>query len=586
MIELIVHLSLSRFLITTIINIFNAIITFFSQVWLFKYIIKSFGDQNVHGVFTALVLMLIIRIISSVINSIYNCMYAPKSDNSIRCVFQNIIFSHISTVDLASYDNQDFFDKMHRVIFQSNARIIEIINLYGSLVFRITFLFFIIAYIFFSEPFLIILSVIPIILNSMIGKYRNNLNYKKDTEMTPYIRKIEYFKRIAYLNKYAKEIRLTKIRNVLQNQFNSSYKTCNKIIRYYSWKNAICDMLLPLINHVCTYFVTIIYVSYKTLIKNYLTIDTSIIMIQSVWQMNNNLQEIFDIVLKMHEQYVYLTNVNELLNYKATINIDSKAVQCVKIFSESIKLNNVSFSYNNSKEKVLCNINMEIRRGQKIAIVGCNGSGKTTLVKLILRLYDPDSGEVFLDGTNIKEINFWSYRDLFGTLLQDYRIFAMSIKDNIFVDKKIGNKDISSTVNHCGLNSIIGRCKKGINTNITKEFDDEGEFLSGGEEQRIALARAYAKDAEIIILDEPSSALDPIAERDLFRNMMEVCKDKTVIMISHRLSSVINADYIFMMENGKIIEQGSHKELINMNCKYADLFSTQANTYLKEYTFL
>jgi ATP-binding cassette subfamily B protein len=218
---------------------------------------------------------------------------------------------------------------------------------------------------------------------------------------------------------------------------------------------------------------------------------------------------------------------------------------------------------------------MRIKAGEKIALVGHNGAGKTTLVKLLLRFYDPDSGELYFNGKNIKDYNLESYRNLFGTVFQDFQIYSFSAMENILMDRSCDEyrKDVKE---------ILELIKVSVDPDnaLSKEFDKEGIVLSGGQSQKIAIARALIQDSPVLILDEPSSSLDPISEYEMNQYLFELAKDKTVIFISHRLSTTVMADRIYLLENGEIIEVGSHSELLNRNGKYADMFHKQAEKYI------
>ena len=224
---------------------------------------------------------------------------------------------------------------------------------------------------------------------------------------------------------------------------------------------------------------------------------------------------------------------------------------------------------------------MSIKAGEKIAIVGYNGAGKSTLIKLLLRLYDVQKGTIRLNGKDIKEYKKEEYHSLFATVFQDFKIFAATIADNV----KMGcvqEKDyagIEQALCQSGFKERLGSFKKGMKTSLTREFDEEGVNLSGGESQKVAIARTFYKYCPVIILDEPSSALDPVSEYQLNEMMLKAAKDKAVIFISHRLSSTVMADRIYMLEQGKIIEVGSHKELMEKNGKYAQMFRMQAEKY-------
>jgi len=231
---------------------------------------------------------------------------------------------------------------------------------------------------------------------------------------------------------------------------------------------------------------------------------------------------------------------------------------------------------------LLKNLDLQIQPGEKIALVGYNGAGKTTLVKLLMRLYDVKSGAILADKKDIRDYRVNAYRNTIGTVFQDFQIFAGNIKENVVLDTedKGDVAQIKAALTDSGLIERIQGMEDGLDTPLTKEFKQEGINLSGGEAQKLAIARVFYKDAGLMILDEPSSALDPIAEYQLNHAMLTATKDKTVIFISHRLSTTRIADRIIMLENGRIVEQGSHDDLLKQNGKYAQMWKVQAGAYI------
>lgn len=244
-----------------------------------------------------------------------------------------------------------------------------------------------------------------------------------------------------------------------------------------------------------------------------------------------------------------------------------------------IIFDNVCFAYPNTDHTILHNLSFTIKNGQKIGIVGLNGSGKTTLIKLILRLYTPTTGKILLNGVDINTIPLGQYLKRIGAVLQDFNIFAYSIRENIVFDKNISDDRLNNALDNSGFSEKVVTLKDGINTIISKELNEKGIELSGGEGQKLALARALYKDAGILILDEPTSTLDPIAEYQMFSSLHDISEGKTTLFISHRLSSTKFCDRIFVIQSGGIVEDGSHSELMKQGGIYADMFESQAKFY-------
>jgi ATP-binding cassette subfamily B protein len=274
------------------------------------------------------------------------------------------------------------------------------------------------------------------------------------------------------------------------------------------------------------------------------------------------------------------------LNYQPAINEDQQGLPIEK--ANVLQLQNVSFRYNDMSEYVLHDITMTVRAGEKIMLVGHNGAGKTTLIKLIMRFYDPTEGCILLNGVDIREYSLQSYRKQIGVAFQDFQMFSVSVAENVIMQRLATDEQRQRAVEalkQSGVHDKIETLAYKEDTVLTREFDDEGAILSGGEYQKIATARAFAKDASLLVLDEPSSALDPIAEYMMYETILRLCasresSEKIAIIISHRLSMATNADYVYMLENGRIIEHGTHKELLAGDGAYAEMYLKQAASYL------
>ena len=272
-------------------------------------------------------------------------------------------------------------------------------------------------------------------------------------------------------------------------------------------------------------------------------------------------------IMKLIKNGMFINNLRGFLEYEESISESQDGVMPEKF--ESIEFCNVSFTYKEKEEATIHDLSFKLYRNETIALVGHNGAGKTTIIKLLLRLYDPTEGKILYNGRDIREYNLHAYREMFATTFQDFRMFGLTVRENVLMGRQYENGD-----------DVVAKALQGIDTMMTKEFNENGAVLSGGESQKIAVARTFAKDASLKIFDEPSSALDPIAEYELFENIMREGEDHTMMFISHRLSSVKNCDRVYMLEKGRLIEEGTHEELMKQNGSYAKMYTRQAMNYL------
>lgn len=318
---------------------------------------------------------------------------------------------------------------------------------------------------------------------------------------------------------------------------------------------------------------------YKVMVTGEVGLGGFAVAVNASWKMVWFLRDMVERLLKYHEHGMFIEKMRCFMNSRPTIIGGALAAPAF----ESLEFRNVSFSYGTGERQkaAVSQVNLKISRGEKIAIVGYNGAGKTTLTKLVMRLYDPDEGEIFYNGRNVKEYTLESIRQRMAAVFQDYRIFACSVGENVAggrYDAQNAGKVLEALEN----SSFTGKLRSlplGIETQLTREFENSGTQLSGGEQQKLAIARAFYKNADLIILDEPSSALDPDAEYELNQAVYEYAGNRTVIFISHRLSTTRHADRIYMFDSGKLVECGTHEELTAAGGRYAYMFRLQAEKY-------
>ena len=301
-----------------------------------------------------------------------------------------------------------------------------------------------------------------------------------------------------------------------------------------------------------------------------------LIIVSTLQNVYDSINGILESVSSFHEHSLYAEDLREFLEHSPTEHSTkgSKTASC-----GDISIQNLSFKYPGADHYALRDVNMDIKNGEKVAIVGPNGAGKSTLIKLLLRLYVPTDGQIKINEDNYNELSTQSIRDLYSVVLQDYKHFTMSVRENVELGIDSSENTVRMALEKSGLMSRVSMMENGMDSLLNKEIDDCGELLSGGEQQKLALSHVYLKNSNIVILDEPASALDPVAEHDMYEQMLNVSSNKTVIFISHRLSSTVAADRIFYLDNGRVAESGTHRELMKKGGLYAELFRIQAKNY-------
>lgn len=376
--------------------------------------------------------------------------------------------------------------------------------------------------------------------------------------------------------KYGKEIRLNSMGNWLLTRerdyfvkVNENTKRQNQLfINAGNW-----GALFTLIEQILAYLYLIIKA-----IKGQLSIGAFTMYIAAVTSFAGALRNVLDSIIEIRVYDMYYDDLDAYLSIPQKHREGEKKV--LPKGNHIIEFQNVSFRYPGSEKYAIKNINIRIAEGQKLSIVGENGAGKTTFIKLLTRLYDPTEGQILIDGINIMNIDYEQYMSVFSTVFQDYKLFSMSLKENVALALPMDEDRVKEVMEYVGLDDKIKNLPKGIDTAVFRNFDEDGFEPSGGEGQKIALARALYKDAPIVILDEPTAALDPRAEYEMYQQFNDMVKGKTAIYISHRLSSAKFCDEIVVFQNGEIVEYGSHDELIEKQGLYSELFKMQAQFYI------
>jgi ATP-binding cassette subfamily B protein len=509
-------------------------------------------------------------------------LWAAKGLPKVRQKVKMALYEKAKEQDLERYDNPEYYNELVLVISEADKQIDRLIAFLqntasGIAVFITSIIFFT-----YKDKSSIWFALVSYILSFLLNQLYVKLSYKARMERNPHERKREYIKRVFYLSDYAKEIRLNpEVSDILFRDFEQANDEVYKVEKKYANKRFLLGFMRRYMSN--NFFSDVLYISYlafKAAALGTMSYSSVAILYNSFGRLKRGMSIFTDIYPFACETSLYVQKIRDFLDSKPAI-VSEKQLPVPKQ-AKAIELKNVSFAYRKDDANVINNVSLSIAPNEKIALVGYNGAGKTTLIKLIMRLYDTTEGEILADGVNIRDYNVWEYRNSIGTVFQDFMIFAANVKENV-VQGIADDADIDKvewSLRHSGFAERVRTLEHGLDTELTGEFAKDGVNLSGGESQKLAISRVFYKDAGLIILDEPSSALDPIAEYQLNRSMLEAAENKTVIFISHRLSTTRLADRIYMLENGSIVEQGSHEELLKLNSRYASMWRAQAGQYI------
>ena len=491
-----------------------------------------------------------------------------------------MIFEKAQQVELACYENPDFFDNYNRAtwVVEKGAykRIIE-----GSAwtIGSVVSIIFLAIYLYQLDPWLLLITVCPVIVMAF-RIMRNSVEFRKEKEMTPFERQKDYTKRTVLLKDFAKEIKTTSIFEVVKRRFKNAVDSNIKLINKFGWKIVVLEVLSDFFGEVIPIAGGFAYGCYRLIVRQDLPIADFSVLISAITNCRNKLNQLAHYFTMQQKHCLWVQNLREFLAYEPQV----KGGTLEPGEFQSIEFKNVSFRYGENKDYSIRNVSFRIDKGHSIAVVGHNGAGKTTLSKLMMRLYDVSEGEILYNGVNIKEYDLLKYREKFASVFQDYRIFAMTVAENVLI-REVDDENLplaQKALMQSGVYEKILTLDEKENTILTREFDDEGALFSGGESQKVTIARMFAKSFDVAILDEPSSALDPVAETKMYDSLMEGTKDKTVIYISHRLSSATRSDNILVFAGGNLIESGTHEELMNLDGEYCKMFTLQASGYREE----
>ncbi len=547
-------------------------------------VVLGFRIHSASPIFFPVGLQLGISLFSNLLSSLSNITQQLLQEQ-VGNKIQLMILEKANTLDLAFFENSEFYDKLREAADQSSYKPVSMISqtfdLLRTIITLVSMLFLLLQLAWWLAIIALVVPIPSFISSSRYGW----IGYQRMRRQSPERRLMQYFNMIMTTDTPNKEIKLFTLGRLFTERFRTLsekfYQETREIVTRRYLMNFIWTSLTVISNSAIY-----LYVALQAVIGR-ITLGGLTLYTQTAVQVGQNFQGLLNGIANTYENNLYVNNVFEFLEYEPRI-LSPVSPTPLTFTSEQrgldIEFRHISFTYpgkDPETQAALKDVSFTVKTGESIALVGRNGAGKTTLVKLLTRLYDPDEGEILIGGRNIKEYNLQDLREQIGVIFQDYMTYHMNARENIGVGNvgRIGDHErIVSAANKSGASVVIEQLEKGYDTMLGKWFK-EGAQLSGGEWQKVALARAFIRDARILILDEPTSALDAQAEYDIFAQFRVLTEGKTAIFISHRFSTVRLADRIFVIEHGVIREEGSHEELMALDGRYAQLFNLQAEAY-------
>ncbi len=570
----------SRVWLNIFFTVVNDLFSIFYNVLFFAYFMETVEKgESIIQVGKVLIIFVLINIVFELLNSYYNQKYIPQNDVKLSLFLKNMIYKKIMEVDIECFDNPEYYDNVTFTLNDLFERVKNILNNLSQFVSHLCCVIVLIGYFAQVDFVIVLISLISVSMGLFFEPVINKQRYHYVNEGLKYQRKYDYVKRISIRAEYAQELRTTNVKNVLNKMLDNAFLGLRALLKIYYRKISMFDSVNAFFGFGIVSCLTTLISLYRIIIDKSITIAMFLPLLGAIAQFTWRASSVIGSFNDILNDNIYLNKFNEFYKYEPKIFLQKG--EMVDVPFGGIKIEHLYFKYDNDDDYTLRDICMEVQPKQKIALVGYNGAGKSTLINLILRLYDPEQGSITYNQKNICDYNIKDYRSKYGIVFQDINVYAATIGQNIAMDTEVySDAEMQNIMNLLHLREKIDNYKSGFNTQLTHELSDSGEMLSIGQSQCLALARVFInQQKQLYILDEPTSALDPIAEEEIFGTINSYLEDKTVIYISHRFSASKIADKIYFMENGRIIEQGTHDELIRQKGKYADMFNLQAKYY-------
>lgn len=520
-------------------------------------------------------------LITNLLLAISNIVIVPQKQINLSSKIREDLINKVGKINQIEFQSKEFFNTYILGLNEIDVRASQVLDTVFSILTSICNMIVITGVTAEISNGFAFFGIAAALIDVGVGVVRQKYNYKQTIETTPDGRRRGYINRITYQAEFTADLKIYPLfTRLLIGKYKKATSDVKRVIFKFSKIFLLIDQLQQVPGIILRQMLPWIYIV-VLLSHNQISIAEVTVLATSALTIPTTMITLMNSTSSFYVHSLYIENLRKIFNYKEDIEKDSGITLDAKT-SISFQINDISFAYSSEDRNVIDHVSMKINNGDKIAIVGYNGAGKTTLVKLLIRLYDLKEGHIYINNKNIIEINAKSLRSKTVLLSQDFKIYSFSIAENILMRPVFGDDDIAiveDALKKVGLYNKISTWKQGIHTNITCEFDENGKYLSGGEMQKLSLARVYAGNYDCIILDESTGSLDPVSEDEIIQTIFNLFKDKTIIMISHRLATVKYVDRICFMKEGHLIEQGTHQELMSLGGEYSKFYLSQADKF-------
>jgi ATP-binding cassette subfamily B protein len=502
-------------------------------------------------------------------------------------ILRSLLTKHVNTLiidksiklDLQFYEDPVFYDNMQNARRRADSSALAIVNAISQVAQQFITLISLVVLLVGFSPWLAVVVILAAVPNFLSNSRFAEMSFRAVTHRAPESRLLSYIENLLTSNETVKEIKLFGLGAALKKRYEDLFTRFIDEDTSIARRNTLASLAWGMLSNLA-YYGSYIWVIIRTITRA-ITLGDMTMFLSVFRQSQRAVQSLLENFRMLYENNLYLDNLIDFLKIEPALVSPENGKIAPSPIEEGVRFENVSFKYPGSEKYVLKNVNLFIKPGESIALVGLNGAGKTTLIKLLTRLYDPTEGRITLDGTDLRDFDMKSLHQLFGVIFQDFVRYQFSIKENIGfgqIEDLDNQARVEEAANKGGATEVIANLPEGYDTVLGRRWN-RGHELSGGQWQKIALARAFMRKAEMLILDEPTSALDAQAEYEIFLRFRELMEGRIAVLISHRFSTVRMADRIVVLSEGRIIELGSHKELMELNQSYAHLFNLQAEGY-------